>query len=164
MTAMMNETDYEQAVRVTQKVFEKLGLNINFKISFSNRMTTTAGKAIYKNNEIRLCQKIWDRISTEEKEHTIKHEACHLASVALYGIKDGRGHGNCWKSVMHMVGENSNRCHNYDVVDLRKKSNRVPAKCGCGSVKEIGKVRANRIKRGVSQYSCAKCNTVVELV
>jgi len=168
MPTIMNSKDYDQAVKLTKEVFEFFGYpDLHVEIDFSNRMKVTAGKAIYSvngNHIIRLSRPIWDRITEEEKAHTIKHEACHIISHKIFGMGI-KGHGLEWKNCMLRIGEKPNRCHNYDVSGLRNKKGKVyNITCACNKIREIGHIRAKRIMLNEASYICKKCKSEVKLV
>ena len=127
-------------------------------IEFSNKLTSTAGKAYFQRNMIKLSVPLLILNEAKFILDTPGHEAAHLISYQRFG-RPGIGHGAKWKQVMNIIGQQAKRCHNFTVP---KKTNTVTARCSC-TTHEISTIRANKIKSGSAYYSCKKCNTQLEL-
>jgi predicted SprT family Zn-dependent metalloprotease len=116
-------------------------------VTFSNRLTHTAGKAFTKKGkglEIRLSAKLLASEGDAFVKRTPGHEAAHIISIELFGT-EGRGHGARWKEVMKVIGIEAKRCHSY-TVPKRKTFTYCPVR---GVVKELTLVRHNKLQRGV---------------
>ena len=92
------------------------------KVTFSDRLTKTAGKAIRKNGvvggEIRLSRPILNLQHEEFIKETPGHEAAHLIATAIYGIK-ARGHGTYWREVMELIKQPANVTHEFKTVKTK---------------------------------------------
>lgn len=109
---------------------------------------------------------IVDNLS-EYLNHVVPHEVAHLVVEKLFGTEysyTGRGkprrmsHGPKFRMVMRTFGihRKSYASHSMDVSKVKKtrKTSQVPCKCtGCGWVGHIGKVRANKMAKGLATYS-----------
>ena len=116
-------------------------------VTFSNRLTHTAGKAFFKNGkgvEIRLSAKLLESEGAVFVERTPGHEAAHIIAIELFGI-EGKGHGARWKEVMAVVGIDAKRCHSY-TVPKKKTFTYCPVR---GVVKELSLIRHNKLQRGI---------------
>lgn len=125
-------------------------------VKFSNRMKKTAGTARWRwgrhyaveSTEIHLSSDIL-RLNTEEFiADTPGHEAAHLIALHVYGLH-GKGHGTAWKSVMRLLGQAPERCHNMATMPTRK-SKIFKYKATCGTIVELKQGRHNKIKRGMT--------------
>lgn len=121
-------------------------------VTFSNRMTHTAGKAIYVHRqltgeyigkEIRLSNKLLENEGEAFVERTPGHEAAHIIVYALHGAS-ATGHGSAWQKVMRVIGLEPSRCHSYETP--AKKTLAYRAKCG--TEKQLTLIRHNKLQRG----------------
>lgn len=128
------------------------------RIEFSNRLTSTAGKAYFLENKIVLSTPLLELNKDTFIKDTPGHEAAHLISFKLFG-RSGMGHGANWVGVMRTIGQVAKRCHQMKT----PKQNTVPARCDC-MIHQLSSVRANKIRRGQASYSCNKCKARLELV
>ena len=160
----------QQAINETYRYIdmanEKWGLNIpHVPIDFKLR-GTTAGKAWSRPGQAVKIQ-YQPVILAENVDHFIKqtvpHEVAHLVVACLYPFGRTRPHGYEWQNVMRFFGVRPDRCHNYDVTNVRQarqKLNRVfQYKCNC-QVYNLTIIRHKRIMAG-SKYSCKKCGGVL---
>ena len=121
------------------------------EITFSNRMTRVAGKAIYVRvdsnimlgKEIRLSNKLLEINGRAFVEDTPGHEAAHLIAVELYGAS-AMGHGSCWREVMGIIGQTASEFHKHKMPKKRK----FLYSCG----KTLSIIRHNRLQRGGVEY------------
>jgi predicted SprT family Zn-dependent metalloprotease len=136
-------------------------------IRFSKRMTRCAGTAEWRpanwyiNPEdgdyfITMSDPLWDRCDDAERRDTAIHEACHVLDHIINGDMDGHGEG--WQACMRAVGLRPIRTHKIDRTGLKRV---VAAHCPCGAVKEIGKIRAQRM--ATMAYTCRKCSGTIKL-
>jgi predicted SprT family Zn-dependent metalloprotease len=127
-------------------------------IVWNSSLRTCAGRV-----KSRRAQRISIRVElnphllTDEERlvRTLMHELAHVAEVSKFG---NGGHGSTWQHCMVALGRDPIRCHSYEVEHLRKKQNRVNAKCAC-TTHAITRIRANRMKSGKTTYSCKMCST-----
>lgn len=161
----------EQKVKSwVREAFDALGINLrkySVLIRFSNKMTRCAGTAEWRpanwyiNPEdgdytITMSNPLWDRCDEAEQRDTAIHEACHVLDHIINGSMDGHGKG--WEDCMRAVGLRPIRTHKIDRTGLKRV---VPAYCPCGTIKEIGKIRAQRM--AVRSYRCGECKGEIKL-
>lgn len=126
------------------------------------KMRSTAGKAIYNKNTIKLNIRLLKR-HPDHLEQTVAHELAHLISVALYGLEAGRGHGTNWQNVMRRLGFSPDRTHSLDTSGLRRTHEvKGKAKCSCRTF-ELKARRFNKILNG-AKYRCLNCGSHLELL
>ena len=125
-----------------------------FNASFTARM----GDANFELKRIRLSSPLWPRADEQERENTVKHEACHIITRLQYGFRV-KSHGREWQIVMRNCGLRATRCHSVDRTGLHRRMTRYPASCTCGAVFAVGPKVYRNIKLYGSNYSCAKCHS-----
>lgn len=132
---------------------------------WNGRFTRRMGDANPRTNVIRLSRPLFPRASPEEQRETVIHEACHLISIHKHGAK-GTGHGRLWKLCMMLAGGKGDRCHKVDRTGLKRtrRSQSVPARCGCGTITSLTPHRAARLRNGTAIYRCRRCRCSVTLV
>jgi len=98
---------------------------------------------------------------------TIPHEVAHLVVFAVHGqlYKNGKrdSHGVEFKKQMDAFGCENTRCHTMDTSKVRQKKRKTTkhaVKCLCGWTAEVGKIRANKIARGVEYFHSRKCPSI----
>lgn len=160
-----------EKVRETLDALHMTDLYYSINISFSNRMTRAAGCAeciMQPSGEatdlrIKFSNKLFDRMTMEEKVNTIIHETCHIVCYFLDG-DNGKGHKKNWKDAMKKAGvSNPNRCHNVNRDGLRRKQKRYRAACDCRDNIELSGIRRKRILNHGYVYRCVKCNGKIRL-
>lgn len=104
-------------------------------LAFVEKMGGTAGYANYSANLIKV-NLYFLRRYPDDYANTVGHELAHLVTYALYGPREGRGHGKRWKSVMVKLGLEPVRCHNYDMTELRPYLYEC---CNCGKQFNLSK-------------------------
>lgn len=112
-------------------------------ITFSNRMTKTAGMFIFTDRgskEIRLSNPIMSMNFDAFIERTVGHEVAHHIVHELHGRV--QPHGKEWKEVMAVFGLEAKRCHSYKV-----ESNKVEYIVD-GKSYFLGKIQHGRCQRG----------------
>ena len=130
-------------------------------IEFDKKMRTTAGRANYTNNTIKLNYRLFQK-HPQHLEQTFAHELAHLASYETFGNRGG-GHGSKWKAFMRKFGYRPDRCHSLDVGYLARPQKVVAkARCNC----KLWDVKPQRFKKMVSgaNYRCKSCKTRLVLV
>ena len=123
----------EEEIRdLCKKVFcEELIEKIN--VVWSNRMTTTLGKASRIDWTITLSKKAWPLISIDQRIETVSHELAHLVAIYKAGI-EAWNHGVVWRSIMGQFGyKSAKQYHNLHVAlePIRRKRTRYLADCDC---------------------------------
>jgi SprT protein len=130
-------------------------------LSFSNRMTSTAGYAYMSKNHIQLSNYFMSREGREVFDETIGHEVAHI--VAYQQFKD-RGHGNGWKHVMRKIGLPPRACRSSDFYKPRtNRTTRYSYNCPCGQLHTLSANRMGRIRNG-RKYVCLKCSRRISVV
>lgn len=124
-------------------------------ITFSNRLTSTAGKAFYcrleggrlGSKEIRLSNKLLKLNQAEFIKDTPGHEAAHLIAGSIYGAK-AMGHSVHWEEVMKLLGQEAVEFHRMETPKARAfeyiNIN--------GVVKTLTIRRHNRLQRKQAEY------------
>ena len=131
-------------------------------ISFNSRFTSRMGDASTKYMRIRVSKPLWPIASPVQRRAIVIHEACHIIADRTFGRRCG--HGSRWKKVMRMCGERPLRCHDVDTSSLKRRRARYKVVgCSCGHVDSVSFVKASRIRKGVSEYICKKCDNKLQL-
>lgn len=117
----------------------------------------TAGKAWSTKNLVDLNSVLLVENEDDYISRTPGHEVAHIIDKAVHGyrtkLQRGRivrdSHGEGWKTIMRLFGQDPSRCHNFDTTNstVRKTSNRTKYvwTCGCGgSTMELGAKRHNK--------------------
>lgn len=128
---------------------------------------TTAGKAIFAENTIRVHPGIYLKNKEEFLKVTIPHEFSHLIAAKLLA---DYGHGEGWAKVMKRFGLPPTRCHNFDMEGLQKVGDRKTADktekyyylyyCKCTDVKNclVHKYPQRLHSKSVNKTSTIRCN------
>lgn len=121
---------------------------------------STAGKAYYNRELIRLNPILLRQNVEDFIERTVPHEFAHLAANVIYG-DEGRGHGSYWREVMCTLGvRDVTRCHTYDTSHVKRREK--PYVWGCVGCKVEGKVTAQQHGKYLRRLlSCRACGRPV---
>jgi SprT protein len=125
------------------------------KVTLNRRLKSCAGRAWYGKNQVELATHFLFNESQESYDATIAHEVAHILSYQMYG-NIGMGHGNEWKNVMWLLGQNATRCHQYESTVKRNKDFRVY--CGCDE-KFVSRTIYSRME--MRNYRCLNCNQIM---
>lgn len=136
------------------------GVQWEWNATFTARM----GDANYVLKRIRLSSPLWPRASEQERENTVKHEACHIITRMQYGYSV-KSHGLEWRATMRNCGLKAARCHRVDRTGLARRARRYPATCNCGHVNRsgVGPTVYRRLHQGV-RYTCARCHSHIVVI
>lgn len=86
---------------------------------------------------------------------TVPHEVAHYLAYLRFGRRI-RPHGPEWQELMHALGADPKRCHDFDVSGLQaRRLRRHPYHCRCGE-HALTSIRHHRVLRGAS-YVCRAC-------
>ncbi len=88
------------------------------RVTFSDRMVSTAGKAKLKEHSIVLNAHLL-AANPDHLLQVVVHEVAHLLAHKLHG---DRGHGPAWKQLMGVLGLEARRCHSLGRRDVRRTS------------------------------------------
>lgn len=127
--------------------------------------TTTAGKAYYLQHKVTFNEVI-ARNNFSKFDQTVIHEVAHLVTKRLY--PSAKPHGREWKYVMHCLGGKPERCHRYDVTEIKaQRAKRVPSRkyvytCACNKDHLIAGQRHNNIKAGTKSFFCKTCKATIK--
>lgn len=125
----------------------------------------SAGRAILKENRIRLNPALFAENFEDFLEQTIPHELCHLWHYQR-GLR-GRAHGREWQLLMLSMGVRPERTHCYDVTNarVRRKTKRARYEyaCGCRTAHQVSAVVHNRMSGGCV-YRCRVCRQALSLI
>jgi SprT protein len=122
---------------------------------FNARFGAKMGDAFYAKKLVRFSAPLWPRATPEQREQTVKHEACHLIAFDLEGYP-AKGHGEHWAKCMRAAGLDPKRCHSVDTTGVKGKMKRYPLKCDCRT-HMVSVIKYNRIKRAFASYKCRLC-------
>ena len=144
---------------------DKYDLNIPYpNVSFKLR-GKCAGKACYRDNEVRYNAVLLEENNDKFLNRTVPHEVAHIVTRHKYG-RNATAHGYEWKSVMRAFGLTPTRCHSYDVsnsaISRRNIEKQFLYKCACRTF-ELTVIRHRRIIKGAI-YTCRKCKTHLQAV
>ena len=128
----------------------------NIPLRVSGRMTSAAGKAVWKGGlpyEIVLSLPFFAN-EANDLHRTTTHEAAHI--VAGIGV----GHGPTWKAIHRQMGGKGDRCHTMSLSEgykPRKRTARVQVSCGCGCGMHmrLGPTQLRKHKSGQANYMLA---------
>lgn len=156
----MKEACIEKIENAYLMFMDKYGVAYNLPRIIFDLKGDTAGITIYNSNIIRLNLDILKHNTESFINRTPVHEAAHLLAVHKYGLEMGRGHGRAWKRTMMDLGMVPDRCHSYDVSEVKKGKSHF-YKCGC-QTHVIGNVRHRNILRENKTFYCRKCKQNLE--
>jgi predicted SprT family Zn-dependent metalloprotease len=125
--------------------------SIGYRFEFNNRKRAF-GVCYYNQKKISLslplCTENLDKVDSRIY-NTILHEIAHALCVYVYGIKQGKGHGSCWRSIATQIGCDGKRCFESETVNLPKgKYSLICDNCGRETQKH---------RKVTRQYACGKC-------
>jgi len=128
-------------------------------IVFSNKLTKTGGYFQFKRLtgeaiKIQLSNSILQLNPTEFVNEVVGHEIAHHIACELYGPNEG--HGNRWKTIMRLFGQDPKRCHSLKTI----QSNKFTYKIGFETI-SVGKIRHNKIQSGYTGYSVRGCGQLL---
>jgi SprT protein len=104
---------------------------------------------------IRYNLELLRRGGTDFLTRTVPHEVAHVIAHHRYGSSI-QPHGPEWRAIMHDLGADASRCHNYDVSGLtQRRLSYFDYQCGCMSHR-LSSIRHNRIAKG-QRYLCRRC-------
>ena len=123
-------------------------------ITFSTRMTHTAGYAIWKSTndkihstELRFSKPILELNPDSFLADTPGHEVAHLIAGHVYGCTRARGHKGPWKRVMELFGLEPEVTHNMEIPKVKVREFLYAGD------KVLTIIRHNKLQRGkVSWY------------
>jgi len=124
----------------------------------------TAGLAYPVRNLIRLNLDLLRANPEDFIEETVPHEAAHLLTWAINGLK-AKPHGAEWKGIMRDMGREPVVCHTYAASRVRGRIRKVfYYACDCaGDNHTFTVIRHKRAAAGM-RYRCATCKVAVRYV
>jgi predicted SprT family Zn-dependent metalloprotease len=148
----------EEIDEVVQDTFRKVEL-VSFgegvSWEWNPRFKATLGRANYTQSLMEFSSYLWPYASVEMRTTAVIHEACHLASMQLFGEM---GHGIKWKRLMVRCGQEPNVRHSVGI-DLNTKM----VYCECSEGCKISMVRYRKMLRGKATYACNICNHILRI-
>ena len=117
-----------------------------------------------KRKEINLNLAIMmDKRYPQALHDTVIHELAHCIVMAIHDHRT-KPHGIEWALVMHMLGQNAERCHSYDTQTARK-TRKFEYQCQCTKKHVLGVRSHNKHQRGYANvYRCIHCKTTLKLI
>ena len=160
--AEMDKIDYELKVKI-EEVVTKAGINAygfirhmwESETKRTTRASTIAGRASKRRVMINtaLCD-------TEHKYRTtMAHEWAHV--IVMWFYPGNPAHGDLWRSFAIALGDDGERCHEYDVTQIFPDKY-IKYVCPCGIEHELGPRVSKKIRAG-ADYKCRKCKTRIIL-
>ncbi|MCK5019914.1 MAG: SprT-like domain-containing protein [Candidatus Peribacteraceae bacterium] len=153
----------------------KVDITVNVPLITYDITGTAAGKYTYNpysddSHTLKFNLQImidnWDQFRFQ----TVVHETAHYLTQVWKGIERSRSgkriiHGKTWKAIMKFLGADDNRCHSYNVDNVRKKrkTRKFLYSCDC-MTHQISTVRHYRTVRGETQYRCSKCRSSLTFI
>jgi len=94
-------------------------------------------------------------------QRTPAHEVAHYVIDCLHPGKSIKPHGPQWQELMRAFGLEPDRCHQYDLTNVRqRRQRRFTYRCACQE-HQLSTTRHNRIQYRGMQYHCIKCGKVL---
>lgn len=150
-----------QIINTVYQLMESSGVDMDIPvIKFSNRMSTTAGKAVYnRDGSTELVFSIPIFMNNDFEHYmgrTVPHEVAHILAYGIYG--ELCGHDRRWKAVMTkycgIQRQSITRCHTYKVERRTTKSYKIKCPC-CETVMTLTSNRVGRMRRGTRyRHNC----------
>jgi len=158
---------YAELVAIACECCDVPELAPEITISWNERFTARMGDASWiakaSVGRIRLSLPLWPKASTQEQDETVVHEACHI--IADYRTGQRQSHGKVWREMMQRCGyAEPRRCHKVDDegIQARRRTFRVPVRCGCPTPIYVSRVAASKISQGADAV-CKRCRQRVAL-
>jgi len=170
MLSYIKQIHTEAIELLNSKIDEKYILKNNaynlIELEFSNRLSSTAGKALTRNSNqygkiklnYRLFKVVYKGNTDEENKKDLKntyiHELAHILTNRLYG--SGQGHNSKWKNIFKAMGGNGETYHTMEINHLRPEhlKKRFKATCDCRT-HHLNRTQYNKAK--LSKLSCTLC-------
>lgn len=141
--------EVERAFKIAEKHYGRSIKRV--PVTFSKRMTSSAGAALEEKNkagkwegtEIRLSLPLLKLNGLAFVSRTPGHEAAHIITTAIYG--DVKTHGWQWQKVMDLIGIPAGTTHDYKI---EKKAKRLFKYTRNGVTHNLTIIRHNKLQRG----------------
>ncbi|BAO44656.1 SprT family zinc-dependent metalloprotease [Thiolapillus brandeum] len=89
------------------------------------------------------------------------HEVAHYVIDQRFPNQRLRPHGPEWRDLMHGLGLDASRCHEFSLEGVPTRRQRRHAyRCACRE-HELSSTRHNRVLRGQAEYRCRSCGKVL---
>ena len=160
LTSELKQRAIKTVREYTDVANRNFGTNIPMPSVKFDKRGTTAGTANYARHEVNLNAGLFVRNVDDFLKTTVPHEVAHLVAFQVYQKGRGRSisaHGSEWKNVMYIFGVPANRCHSYDVSEVKQHKTlvRISYKCGC-KTHEVTNATHKKIQAGHT-YRCRLC-------
>lgn len=147
----------------------------NLIIEYSLKSVRLAGSATFSlvggsKFKMKLHEAALLEYQQEYIDRTVVHEFAHLVQGQYF--PHSKPHGVEWKAIMRFLGNDPSRCHemnlskaleNFGIVkQKRRKQKRYVYECDC-RIHTITSTRHNKIRKGLSTYSCRNCGQTITL-
>lgn len=146
---LLRKTFTFKANGITNRISPKHDLGYSFKFdSAKSRLGCCHyGPKLITMSRV-LSQHNIDKIHTKLTD-TLLHEIAHALCVEVYGVRNGRGHGQNWVSIAKQIGCDGKRC--YDGSKMEKPKAKWTLTCPtCNTV-------ASRHRKPKYAVACASC-------
>lgn len=123
-----------------------------------NQRGKIAGSAHLQKNLIKLNKKLFLQNQQAFISQVIPHEVAHIVCYQRCGRV--KPHGSEWQYMMREVfGITPEVRHTFNVNNIGMKE--FSYQCDCGKLM-LSAIRHNKVVRGVQQYRCQKCRSVLQ--
>ena len=153
----MEQRVRDEVVRLVEECSILFGVPIQTPhVSFTVK-GATAGTAQRDGTRINFNMAILEAQPEAFIARTVPHEVAHAVLGQIHGARGVQPHGREWKALMINLGASPERCHSYDMTNVKvKRQRRWTYACACTQY-ELTTVRHNKIQRGECAYRCRVC-------
>jgi SprT protein len=110
---------------------------------------------------IRFNPWIFAKYPEDSFANTVPHEVAHYVADCCYGLRRIKPHGAEWKSIMQLFGADSRATSRYSLEGIpQRRMTRFAYHCAC-KIHELSSQRHHRIRRGVAEYRCRSCGSLL---
>ncbi|KAK2701703.1 protein SprT-like [Artemia franciscana] len=112
----------------------------------------------YKERWFRFNAHLFAKYFDENLQHTVAHEVAHYLVEQHFGRKRVAPHGKEWQAMMHLLGEEPQTTHQFDLegVPVKRQQTHV-YRCACRDHK-LSTTRHNRVQgKKKMVYHCRAC-------
>lgn len=167
MLSYIKQVHTEAIELLNAKINKQYILNTNayniIELEYSNRLSTSAGKAYTKRGtdygKIKLNYRLFKDFKDNQElkknlKNTYIHELAHVLANRLHGCS--QGHNSRWRNIFKIMGGNGETYHTMEVNHLRPSHlKRVfKATCNCRT-HNLNRTQYNKAKLGI--LSCTLC-------
>jgi predicted SprT family Zn-dependent metalloprotease len=166
----------KEIVDLTKYCLDECGVDIPFEVIYNSKYVkkiataTVQGLAFpgFRRGIVQISTRWWDKLDLAEKENTVVHEACHLASFVLdykRVVREGRkGHGEFWAALHLKCGRPPRRyCSAPPEVEIEGTYTLQCSKCGQKYPRTTKTLITRRLNKGTGSCigTCRVCKAKI---